>query len=120
MNAIDLIITVCAVLSPATCEERHLVFSSDVSPRQCVMAAQPYIAQWVGEHPKWTAVRWRCEYPHANDKAIRRGDARWLKPDLARPGKDYLLQSFKSLSAIENTASALISISRTRHCLESG
>jgi hypothetical protein len=31
----------------------------------------------------------------------------------------YLLQSFKSLSAIENTASALISISRTRHCLES-
>ena len=68
MNGIDLIITVCAVLSPTTCEERHLLFSSDVSPRQCVMAAQPYIAQWVGEHPKWTAVRWRCEYPHANDK----------------------------------------------------
>jgi len=45
------------------------VFSSDVSPRQCVMAAQPYIAQWVGEHPKWTAVKWRCEYPHANDRA---------------------------------------------------
>jgi hypothetical protein len=69
MNAIDLIVTVCAVLSPATCEERHLVFSSDVSLRQCVMAAQPYIAQWVGEHPKWTAVRWRCEYPHNNEKA---------------------------------------------------
>jgi hypothetical protein len=33
------------------------------------MAAQPYIAQWVGEHPKWNAVRWRCEYPHTNDKA---------------------------------------------------
>jgi hypothetical protein len=69
MNAIDLIVTVCAVLSPATCEERHLVFSSDVSLRQCVMAAQPYIAQWAGEHPKWTTVRWRCEYPHAKDKA---------------------------------------------------
>jgi hypothetical protein len=69
MNAIDLVLTVCAVLSPTTCEERHLVFSSEVSPRQCVMAAQPYIAQWVSEHPKWTAVRWRCEYPHANDKA---------------------------------------------------
>ena len=36
---------------------------------QRVMAAQPYIAQWVGEHPKWTAVKWRCEYPHANDRA---------------------------------------------------
>ena len=45
------------------------MFSSDVSPRQCVMAAQPYIAQWVGEHPKWTAVKWRCEYPHTNDRA---------------------------------------------------
>lgn len=69
MNAIDLVITVCAVLSPATCEERHLAFSANVSLRQCVMAAQPYIAQWVGEHPKWTAVKWRCEYPHHNDKA---------------------------------------------------
>jgi hypothetical protein len=51
MNPIDLIVTVCAVLSPATCEETHLVFN------------------WSGSHPKWNAVRWRCEYPHANDKA---------------------------------------------------
>ncbi len=28
MNAIDLIMTVCAVLSPTICEERHLVFTS--------------------------------------------------------------------------------------------
>ena len=69
MNAINLILTICAVSSPATCEERNLVFSSDFSLRQCVMAAQPYIAQWVGEHPNWTAVKWRCEYPHTNDKA---------------------------------------------------
>jgi hypothetical protein len=33
------------------------------------MAAQPYIAQWVGEHPKWTAIKWRCEYPHTRDRA---------------------------------------------------
>jgi hypothetical protein len=69
MTPIDLIVTVCAVLSPATCEETHLVFSSDVSLRQCVTAAQPYIAQWIGEHPKWTAVKWRCEYPRNNQKA---------------------------------------------------
>jgi hypothetical protein len=72
MNPIDLIVTVCAVLSPTTCEETHLVFSSSVSLQQCVMAAPPYIAQWVGEHPKWNAVRWRCEYPHTNDKAESR------------------------------------------------
>jgi hypothetical protein len=69
MNPIDLVITVCAVLSPLTCEETRLVFDSNMSVTQCAMAAPPYIAQWVGEHPKWTAVKWRCEYQHSNDKA---------------------------------------------------
>jgi hypothetical protein len=69
MNPIDLIVTVCAVLSPATCEETHLTFSGAASLRQCAMGAPPYIAQWVGEHPKWNAVRWRCEYLHTHDKA---------------------------------------------------
>jgi len=69
MNAIDLIVTVCAVASPTVCEEQHLIFTSTASPRHCVMAAQPYIAQWVSEHPKWTAVKWRCEFPRPNDKA---------------------------------------------------
>ncbi len=52
MNAIELIITVCAVLSPANCEEQNLVFSSTFSLQQCLMAAPPYIAQWIGEHPQ--------------------------------------------------------------------
>ena len=73
MNAIDLVVTVCAVLSPTTCEETHLVFSSNVSLQQCAMAAPPYIAKWVGEHPKWTAVKWRCEYPRHNQKASAEG-----------------------------------------------
>ena len=78
------------------------------------MAAQPYIAQWVGEHPKWTAVKWRCEYPAQQPKGLRRRSlVRGL--NIACSGS-YLLQSFKSLSAIENTASALISMSRTKHC----
>ena len=69
MNPIDLVVTVCAVLSPATCEEQRLMFNYSGSPRQCVMAAPPYIAQWIAEHPKWHAVRWRCEYPNPHDKA---------------------------------------------------
>jgi hypothetical protein len=68
MDTINLIITVCAVLSPTNCEERNLSFSANFSLQQCTMMAQPYIAQWVGEHPKWTAVKWRCEYPHSRDK----------------------------------------------------
>jgi hypothetical protein len=52
------------------CEEEHLRFASNGSLRQCALAAQPYIAQWIGEHPKWTAVRWRCEDPtRRNEKS---------------------------------------------------
>jgi hypothetical protein len=68
MDAIYLVITVCAVLAPAKCEEKNLVFSSTFSLQQCLMAAPPYIAQWIGEHPQYTAVKWRCEYPHSRDK----------------------------------------------------
>ncbi|MFL6820621.1 MAG: hypothetical protein ACJ8EF_22040 [Bradyrhizobium sp.] len=72
MNPIDLVVTICAVLSPTACEETHLIFYSHGSLQQCAMSAQPYIAKWVGEHPKWSAVRWRCEYPRSNDKADAR------------------------------------------------
>jgi hypothetical protein len=77
MNAIELIITVCAVLSPNSCEERHLSFSADFSLQQCTMSAPPYIAQWIGQHPNWTAVKWRCQYPHMREKAG------WDKPTVA-------------------------------------
>jgi hypothetical protein len=73
MNPVDLVVTVCAVLSPATCQETHLMFPGAISVQQCAMGAPPYIAQWIGEHPKWNAVRWRCEYPHQPDKAHTSG-----------------------------------------------
>jgi hypothetical protein len=76
MDLIELVLTVCAVASPATCEEAHLQFAWNGSLTQCAMAAPPYIAQWIGDHPKWNAVRWRCEYPHTKEKADARGPAR--------------------------------------------
>jgi hypothetical protein len=63
MGLIELIITVCALAQPTQCEEQHLQFSQAGSPAQCTMAAPPYVAQWINEHPKWRAVRWRCDYP---------------------------------------------------------
>lgn len=69
MNVINLVLTVCAVMSPNACEERNLSFTANFSLQQCAMAAPPYIAQWIGDHPKWTAVKWRCEYPHGHDRA---------------------------------------------------
>jgi hypothetical protein len=63
MGLIELIVTVCAVAQPNQCEDQHLQFESNGSAYQCVMAAPPYIAKWIDEHPKWRAVRWRCEHP---------------------------------------------------------
>jgi hypothetical protein len=72
MDLIELIITVCAIAAPMNCHEAHLQFTWRGSLQQCAMGAQPYIAQWIGEHPKWNAVRWRCEYPHSDDRADAR------------------------------------------------
>jgi hypothetical protein len=72
MSPIELIVTVCAVMSPNNCEETHLTFTSSISRQQCTMGAMPYIAKWVGDHPKWKAVKWRCEFPHSRADAERR------------------------------------------------
>jgi hypothetical protein len=40
------------------------------------MAAQPYIAQWIGDHRQWTVKEYHCEYPHTRDKADARGSVR--------------------------------------------
>src|SRR2546430_16526820 len=63
MGMIEIILTVCAISNPANCEEKYLQFAWDGSLRQCVMAAQPYIAEWIGRHPEWGATKWRCDYP---------------------------------------------------------
>jgi hypothetical protein len=40
------------------------------SPEQCMMAAQPYIAQWIGEHPEWVTRKWTCGAPGARKRQI--------------------------------------------------
>ncbi len=63
MGLIELVFTVCATLQMSVCEDQHLQFELNGSLAQCAMAAPPYIAQWIDQHPKWTATRWHCEYP---------------------------------------------------------
>jgi hypothetical protein len=60
---IEIILTVCAIANPSHCEEKYLQFAWDGSIRQCMMAAQPYIAEWIGQHPAWMARKWSCDYP---------------------------------------------------------
>ena len=64
MNLIDLIVLVCALSDPrGGCSERHLALVAQGSPAECAMQAQPYLAQWIGEHPGLRIARWRCEWP---------------------------------------------------------
>lgn len=76
MNMIELIVTVCALAQPSRCEEQHLQYAWQGSLLQCTMNAQPYLARWINEHPKWTIARWHCGVPHLQEKADARGTAR--------------------------------------------
>lgn len=70
MNLVDLIFVVCSVASPASCQEHHLLVESHGSLRTCVMQAEPYLAQWIGEHPGLRIARFRCDWPeHEGEKA---------------------------------------------------
>ena len=69
MDLVEIIILVCAIARPDHCEDKHLQFAWQGSLKQCVTAAQPYIARWIGEHPQWTVKKYHCEYPHPGDRA---------------------------------------------------
>ena len=63
MNLVDLVVLACMLANPGTCREYHLPFQSSGSVRACSMQAQPYLAQWIGEHPYLRVARWHCEWP---------------------------------------------------------
>jgi hypothetical protein len=73
---IEIVMLVCSIAHPEQCEDKHLQFAWQGSLKQCVMAAQPYMAQWIGEHPQWVIKNYHCEYPGKQDKADARGSAR--------------------------------------------
>ena len=68
MNLMDLILLVCSLSNPASCEEQHLLFEAQGDLKSCMMHAEPYLAAWAGEHPGMRITRWRCEWPDAERK----------------------------------------------------
>ena len=60
---IELVFVTCSLLAGNTCREQSMTFSTEaVSLMQCTAFAQPILAQWVAEHPNWTAPkRWTCQ-----------------------------------------------------------
>jgi hypothetical protein len=76
MDIVAIVFTVCTLAHPDQCEERRIEYFWHGSLRACVQGAQPYLAQWAGEHPNWTIKRYHCEFPSKRDKADARGAAR--------------------------------------------
>lgn len=71
MNFVELVLTVCTLAQPVSCDEKKLVFSSETgSLMGCMMQAQPFIAQWSGEHPGLRVSRWRCVTPGSEGDKI--------------------------------------------------
>jgi hypothetical protein len=63
MQLIDLILLACSLSNPTACHEYHVMFQSAGSLRACTMRAEPYLAQWIGEHPNFRIARWHCAWP---------------------------------------------------------
>ncbi len=67
MHLVDLIVLACTLVAPGTCREYHLTLQSAGSLRSCMMQAQPYLAQWVGDHPNFRVARWHCAWPEEEE-----------------------------------------------------
>jgi hypothetical protein len=67
MQLVDLIVLTCSLASPGACHEYHLLFQTAGSLRSCTNEAQPYLAQWIAEHPNVHVVRWHCAWPDQED-----------------------------------------------------
>jgi hypothetical protein len=63
MNMVDLIVLLCSLANPTVCQERHMLFESHGSLETCMREAQPYLAQWISEHPDLRVARYRCDWP---------------------------------------------------------
>lgn len=68
----ELILSVCLIAAPATCREEAVNLGAEAPPlpMNCMIGAQPVIAEWSQSHPKWRVTRWRCGRPGATGREI--------------------------------------------------
>ncbi|SFD63272.1 hypothetical protein [Roseivivax sediminis] len=66
---IELVFIACLASAPDECRERSLMFT-DVTPRQCLMGAQPELARWVGAHPGYRIASWACRDARTAERKI--------------------------------------------------
>ena len=70
MDFVHIILTVCTLAMPESCEERKISIEWSGTLTRCVMDAPPYIAEWINMHSNLRAERWRCVYPENEDEKV--------------------------------------------------
>lgn len=62
---VELIVTVCLLAQPATCERFPLPFVPAMSLRACMLQAPVHLARWGRDHPAWRIRTFVCGPPEA-------------------------------------------------------
>lgn len=58
---IELVVAVCMIDQPSHCRDVYLNFEAEnVTPQQCMMYGQMEMAKWIGDHPGYRIMKWRC------------------------------------------------------------
>jgi hypothetical protein len=70
MSMVELIVMVCSMQTPGVCSEKHFLFETAGTLTTCMMQAQPYLAQWAGEHPNDRIAKWRCAWPEQEGRSL--------------------------------------------------
>jgi hypothetical protein len=70
MNIVELVVIVCSLLNPNACSEKRFAFQANGSLKSCMMQAQPYLAQWAGEHPNERIARFHCAWPGQEGESL--------------------------------------------------
>lgn len=70
MAPYSILMFVCLLSNPDQCEERAVPIMDAGSIGQCMYWAQPQIAKWSTEHPKYRIVRWKCAVSVTNEEPI--------------------------------------------------
>lgn len=67
----ELVLMICLMTAPSDCRDEHLTLSMEaMTPQQCMLGAQPAMAEWSAAHPKYSIVRWKCGQPRLEGTRI--------------------------------------------------
>lgn len=64
---LSIILSACLIADPQQCRDFRIPLDIDMDTLRCAMAAPPYFAKWVEEHPQWRIRRWKCQPASMND-----------------------------------------------------